>query len=500
MGRPATNNERMAKMRGYRERIGGSLRASLLLGVSTVAMLMGLTGCGWFESSGPVSTTQVRPGAERSVAVSASLPSGGSGRQYDAGITAVDETRGPQIGSIVAGKGGQQAQKDELAKTELENDRKARAESERQLAERKAAEAAEAAGKPSVPATPVSPPATPEAAVPPPAPVTTTDVPPPAPATDAPPPAPATDVPPPAPATDATPPSAVSPPAPTPAPVAVPPRADAAPSPAPVTVAAAPASPANPNRAFEPPPGWVPPGQTAPVQSAAVQKESFQTVAATEPAAVASPSVPTPAAPPPPAVAPLAAAPASPANPNKAFVPPPGWAPPGQTTAVQTAPVQTAPVQTAALSAPAAVPPAPEVAGVAPPPTRGVTTEAILAPPGGALQVAVIQFNRASADLGGDDGDILRKIAEIQRQNGGTVRVVAHAAQDASGLSADQTERGNYEVSRRRALAVANHLMALGVPRSAIIAEAASDSQPRYATNSPRGIAANRRAEIFLDL
>ena len=42
--------------------------------------------------------------------------------------------------------------------------------------------------------------------------------------------------------------------------------------------------------------------------------------------------------------------------------------------------------------------------------------------------------------------------------------------------------------------------MALGVPRSAIVAEAASDSEPKYATNTARGIAANRRAEIFLDL
>jgi outer membrane protein OmpA-like peptidoglycan-associated protein len=112
----------------------------------------------------------------------------------------------------------------------------------------------------------------------------------------------------------------------------------------------------------------------------------------------------------------------------------------------------------------------------------------------------VIQFGRASAGLGGRDSDVLRKVADIQKKNGGTVRVVAHAEQDVSGSSVNQIERGNYDVSRRRALAIANQLMALGVPRSAIVAEAASDSEPKFATNTARGIAANRRAEIFLDL
>ena len=129
-----------------------------------------------------------------------------------------------------------------------------------------------------------------------------------------------------------------------------------------------------------------------------------------------------------------------------------------------------------------------------------VPFSAITSPPGGPLQVAVIQFGRASSGLGGHDSEILRKVAQIAKKNGGTVRVVAHADQDVTGASANQIERGNYDVSRRRALAIANQLMALGVPRSAIVAEAASDAEPRYATNTARGVAANRRAEIFLDL
>ena len=140
-------NERVTKMRGYRDMVGG-LRASLLLGVSMAALL---AGCDWFDGNTPVSSRQAaaRPGAERSVAVSQGLPSAGTGRQYDTGIAAVDETRGgTQIGSVVAGKGGQKAQQEALAKAAEETDRKARAEAERQVAERKALDAAAAGAAP----------------------------------------------------------------------------------------------------------------------------------------------------------------------------------------------------------------------------------------------------------------------------------------------------------------------------------------------------------------
>jgi outer membrane protein OmpA-like peptidoglycan-associated protein len=120
-------------------------------------------------------------------------------------------------------------------------------------------------------------------------------------------------------------------------------------------------------------------------------------------------------------------------------------------------------------------------------------------PLGSQIEVAVIQFGRASSGLGGNDYSVLSQVAQMHRRNGGTVRVVAHAAQDVSASSDEALERGNYEVSKRRALAIANQLMSLGVPRSAIIAEAASDGEPKYETNTARGLAANRRAEVYLD-
>ncbi len=570
-------NERMAKMRGYRDMIGGGLRGSLLLGVSTMALLAGLTSCDWFDGNTPVSSKQIRPGADQAV-VASGLPSASSGRQYDSSVAPIDETRtGPQIGSIVAGKGGQKAQQEAMAKESASRDAKARVETDRLDAERKAADATAQAAK----SPPSSSSAVTQAAVPPPAAVTTTAVPPPVEtATAAPPPA--------------------SPPVTT---TAVPPVAE--PTPASAVVAAAPTRPADPNKAFEPPPGWVPPGRSAPVvtantpaptlppaSTATVAPPPVEIASAPPPPLAPSPPVtsasiappPTAAAAEPPQVAAppvvVASAPARRVDPNKAFEPPAGWVPPGRSApietasapAMQTQPSPSQPVVTraqvvappppvtvarqgagdssipssasdrpgfarptdVAVAAPPpvpvpepvappavvpAVPPPPVVVETAaplapPPPAPPVNVQADIAraqsgsvpfsaisnPPGGPLQVAVIQFGRASSGLGGRDSEILRKVAQIARKNGGTVRVVAHADQDVTGASAGQIERGNYDVSRRRALAIANQLMALGVPRSAIVAEAASDAEPLYATNTARGIAANRRAEIFLDL
>ena len=96
------------------------------------------------------------------------------------------------------------------------------------------------------------------------------------------------------------------------------------------------------------------------------------------------------------------------------------------------------------------------------------------------------------------DGTLAR-VAQVQRSNGGKVRIVAHSAQDAAGSSPEVLARDNFEVSRQRAIAVANQLMRLGVPANRIAAEAASDEEPAYETNTARGIAANRRAEIFVE-
>jgi outer membrane protein OmpA-like peptidoglycan-associated protein len=104
-----------------------------------------------------------------------------------------------------------------------------------------------------------------------------------------------------------------------------------------------------------------------------------------------------------------------------------------------------------------------------------------------------------SSDLTAADIAILQKVVEIQRGSGGMVRIVAHAAEDAYGSSVGALAQGNRDVSRRRALAVASQLIRLGVPRERIVAEAASDAEPIYDPTTPRGVAANRRADITVE-
>jgi hypothetical protein len=92
-----------------------------LLAVSTFAFL---AGCGWFGGSG-VPTGKARPGADRQIAPTGTLPSANPGGQSEQGVTPTDETRG-QIGTVVGAKGGQRAQKEAADKAAADRDAKER--------------------------------------------------------------------------------------------------------------------------------------------------------------------------------------------------------------------------------------------------------------------------------------------------------------------------------------------------------------------------------------
>jgi hypothetical protein len=111
-------------MRGQANKIGWRSFCGLL-GVSMLGLL---SGCDWlFGSSTPANSAKVRPGAERQVPASNSLPPAGTGGQHDAAISPVDETRGaPKIGSVIPDKGGQKAQIEATAKEAAERDKQAR--------------------------------------------------------------------------------------------------------------------------------------------------------------------------------------------------------------------------------------------------------------------------------------------------------------------------------------------------------------------------------------
>jgi outer membrane protein OmpA-like peptidoglycan-associated protein len=403
-------------MQRHQDTNGGGRRLGLL-GVSALALL---AGCDWIGGSTPIGPPP-RPGAEKSVQPSASLPPGPVNPQYDAGVVGNDDRASPAIGSIIAPKGGQKAQREAVEKDQAERDRKDReARLEREAAEKEEKAREKQGGAPPA-AAPVG-----------------------APPTGA--------------GTISADPSPVSAPVPPPAPVTTAPVAPPS---------AAPIPSGDPNKAFTPPAGWTPPG--APDGSV------------TTGAPPASPEAA------PPAAAPQPAPPAT--DPNKAFAPQPGRERPG----IDVGSVMTLEPLTVAFARPAddaCSDPAPLKGDIARAQSGEVPFSALTSPPfDGSLQVAVIQFGPSSTDLDGVDSAVLARVAEIQRDNGGTVRIVAHAAQD----------RDNLDVSRRRALAIAQELRRLGVPTSRMIAEAAADAEPIYQTSTARGLAANRRVEVFMD-
>lgn len=364
-------------MQRHQDTIGGGRRLGLL-GVSALALL---AGCDWIGGGSTPIGPPPRPGAEKGVQPSASLPPGPVNPQYDAGVVGSDDRAAPAIGSIIAPKGGQKAQRDAIEKEQAERDRKDReARLEREAADKEEKAREKQEGTP--------PAAAPAGAPPPGAGTITSDQPP------------------------------VSAPVPPPAPVTTTPVAppSAAPDPAP----AAPTPSGDPNKAFAPQPGSMPPA----FDVGSVMMLAPLTVAFTQSADDACAE------------------------------------------------------------------PAPVKGDIARAQSGEVPFSALKSPPfDGSLQVAVIQFGPSSTGLDSVDSAVLARVAEIQRENGGTVRIVAHAAQD----------RDNFDVSRRRALAIAQELRRLGVPTSQMVAEAASDGEPIYQTSTARGLAANRRVEVFMD-
>jgi hypothetical protein len=92
-----------------------------VLAVSTFALL---AGCGWF-GGGDAPTGKARPGADRQIAPTGTLPSARPGVQSEQGVVPTDETRNP-IGSVVSTKGGQRAQKEAADKAAADRDAKER--------------------------------------------------------------------------------------------------------------------------------------------------------------------------------------------------------------------------------------------------------------------------------------------------------------------------------------------------------------------------------------
>ena len=114
-------------------------------------------------------------------------------------------------------------------------------------------------------------------------------------------------------------------------------------------------------------------------------------------------------------------------------------------------------------------------------------------------QIGVVYFGSGSAEL--DEGDIgkLRQVASMYQGRGGSIRVVGYASSFTRDMDPMHHQMANFNISLRRADAVARELIKLGVKPANILVSARSDSEPIYFESMPAGQAGNQRAEIFID-
>jgi outer membrane protein OmpA-like peptidoglycan-associated protein len=117
----------------------------------------------------------------------------------------------------------------------------------------------------------------------------------------------------------------------------------------------------------------------------------------------------------------------------------------------------------------------------------------------GSGSAAVVRFATGSAELVSNARKTLRLVANLHREQGGTIRVVGHASARTHEMPVERHKMVNFGVSLRRAQVVADALIRLGVTPEAISVGAMSDNEPIYHEWMPSGEAGNRRAEIFLD-
>lgn len=156
---------------------------------------------------------------------------------------------------------------------------------------------------------------------------------------------------------------------------------------------------------------------------------------------------------------------------------------------------------------------APEIEDVAtvvtPPPPVGEQVPATVVPAAGpaiaqldaqgASHVGVIYYAHGSARLSASDKDVLGRVAEAWRANGGTLRVVGHASGRADSGDPVEAKIANFAIALDRARGVADELARLGVPADRIYVSSMAESEPAYSETTELGEAANRRTDIYLD-
>ncbi|MDP7380523.1 MAG: OmpA family protein [Alphaproteobacteria bacterium] len=120
-------------------------------------------------------------------------------------------------------------------------------------------------------------------------------------------------------------------------------------------------------------------------------------------------------------------------------------------------------------------------------------------PASAANQSVVVHFANGSSRLSANDRVDVAKIAKMVREKGARVLVVGHASRRTRDMDPVRHMLVNFEMSVKRANAVAAELARRGVDRDVISVEARGASEPLFLEVMPAGEAGNRRTEILVD-
>ncbi|WP_193170728.1 OmpA family protein [Nisaea nitritireducens] len=117
---------------------------------------------------------------------------------------------------------------------------------------------------------------------------------------------------------------------------------------------------------------------------------------------------------------------------------------------------------------------------------------------GGSYQAGIIRFSNGSSHLSSSDRGVIRELVPLIREYNANVEIVGHASSRTRNMDPSEHKLINFEVSLKRANAVAQALINAGAPSDRISVVAVGDSQPVSSEAMPAGEADNRRAEIYL--
>ena len=111
----------------------------------------------------------------------------------------------------------------------------------------------------------------------------------------------------------------------------------------------------------------------------------------------------------------------------------------------------------------------------------------------------VVFFNHGSAAVTEADREMLAQAVDAQRDYEGVLRIIGHASGRTGSSDPGREKLVNFNMSLKRATAVAQELIRRGADPAKVIIEARGDADLTYIETMPEGEAGNRRAEIFLE-